>query len=280
MNTASKRARFSSSWLILYPLLAIGALAAILPFVWTLSTSLKTPAQVFSYPPEWIPNPFAWENYSKGFRVIGGRTFLNSVIFAGSIVLLQGLVTTMGGFAFARLKFPFRNQIFLLYLGTMMIPPQVTMIPTFIVVVNLGWINTYQGLIVPIVAQGAFGTFMFRQFFAKIPNELYESARLDGANPLQLYWKLTLPLSRPVLTAYGVITFLTAWNMYLWPLIVVRSNEMKVVPMAIAELAGGMSQDRGVQMAAVSLSILPILVLWTIGQRWFVEGIAMTGMKG
>jgi len=278
--TPAKRTHISTSWLVLYPLLVIGALAAVLPFVWTLSTSLKAPAQVFSYPPEWIPNPIEWSNYSKAFDTISGRTFLNSVIFAGSIVILQGLVTTMGGFAFARLRFPFRDQLFLLYLGTMMIPPQVTMIPTFIVVVRLGWIDTYQGLIVPIVAQGAFGTFMFRQFFAKIPNELYESARLDGANPLQLYWKLTLPLSRPVLTAYGVITFLTAWNMYLWPLIVIRTNEKKVVPMAIAELAAGMSQDRGVQMAAVSLSILPILALWIIGQKWFVEGIAMTGMKG
>jgi multiple sugar transport system permease protein len=278
--TPPKKTRISPSWFVLYPLLVIGALAAILPFVWTLSTSLKEPSQVFSYPPEWIPNPIEWGNYSKAWDTISGRTFLNSVIFAGSIVIFQGLVTTMGGFAFARLRFPFRDQIFLLYLGTMMIPPQVTMIPTFIVVVNLGWIDTYQGLIVPVVAQGAFGTFMFRQFFAKIPNELYESARLDGANPLQLYWKLTLPLSRPVMTAYGVITFLTAWNMYLWPLIVIRTSEKKVVPMAIAELAAGMSQDRGVQMAAVTLSVLPILALWIIGQKWFVEGIAMTGMKG
>ncbi|MEA2514027.1 MAG: multiple sugar transport system permease protein [Thermomicrobiales bacterium] len=277
---SDKRFRFTPSWLVLYPLLVLGALAAVIPFLWTLSTSLKGPEEVFAYPPRWIPSPFVWSNYADAFHIISGRTFLNSVIFAASIVLFQGLVTTMGGFAFARLRFPFRDQVFLLYLGTMMIPPQVTMIPTFIVVVELGWINTYQGLIVPIVAQGAFGTFMFRQFFAKIPNELYESARLDGANPLQLYLQLTLPLSRPVLTAYGVITFLTAWNMYLWPLIVVRSTEMKVVPMAIAELAGGFSRDRGVEMAAVSLSILPILVLWVIGQRWFVEGIALTGMKG
>jgi multiple sugar transport system permease protein len=277
---SDKRVRFSPSWLILYPVLLVGALIAVVPFVWTLSTSLKIPSQVFVYPPQWIPHPIEWANYSKAFNLVSGRTFLNSVIFASSIVVLQGLVTTMGGFAFARLRFPFRDQLFLLYLGTMMIPPQVTMIPTFIVVVKLGWINTYQGLVVPIIAQGAFGTFMFRQFFAKIPNELYESARLDGANPLQLYWGLTLPLSRPVMTAYGVITFLTAWNLYLWPLIVVRSNEMKVVPMAIAELAGGFSQDRGVEMAAVALSVLPILVLWIIGQRWFVEGIALTGLKG
>ena len=272
--------RLSPAWLLLMVPLLAGALINVVPFLWTLSTSLKVPSQVFVYPPEWIPDPIEWSNYAEAFDRVSGRVFLNSFIFAGSIVLFQGLVTTMGGFAFARLRFPLRDQLFLLYLGTLMIPPQVTMIPTFIVVVELGWINTYQGLIVPIVAQGAFGTFMFRQFFLKLPNELYESARLDGANPLQLYWRLTIPLSRPVLTAYGVITFLTAWNLYLWPLIVVRSTELKVVPIAIAELSGGFSQDRGVEMAAVSLSILPILALWIIGQKWFVEGIAMTGLKG
>jgi multiple sugar transport system permease protein len=280
MNQSEDSRSFRTSWLILYPLLALGALAMTIPFIWTLSTSLKGQEDVFAYPPKWIPNPFVWGNYADAFDVVSGRAFLNSFIFASTIVICQGIVTTMGGFAFARLKFPFRDQLFLLYLGTMMIPPQVTMIPTFIVVVRLGWIDTYQGLIVPIVAQGAFGTFMFRQFFAKLPNEMYESARLDGANPLRLYWDLTLPLSRPVMTAYGVITFLTAWNLYLWPLIVVRSSELKVVPMAIAEVSGVMSTERGVQMAAVSLSILPILILWVIGQRWFVEGIAMTGMKG
>lgn len=260
--------------------LVVGAALNLVPFIWTLSTSLKSPSEVFAYPPTWIPDPFVWENYLDAFRRVNPRVFLNSAIFAGSIVLLQGMITMMGGFAFARLNFPFKNQVFLAYLATLMVPTQVTMIPTFIIVVNLGWIDSYSGLIIPILAQGAFGTFMFRQFFMKIPNELYEAARLDGANPWQLFWRLTVPLSRPVMTAYGVITFLTAWNMYLWPLIVIRTPDLKVVPMAIAELSGGYSQDRGVEMAAVSLSVLPVLVLWIIGQRWFVEGISMTGMKG
>ncbi|MGH2550965.1 MAG: carbohydrate ABC transporter permease, partial [Thermomicrobiales bacterium] len=189
-------------------------------------------------------------------------------------------VTTMGGIAFARIHFPYRNVRILTYLGTMMIPPQVTLIPTYIVVVKLDWVNTYQGLIIPIVAQGAFGTFLFRQFFLRLPDEMYEAARLDGASYWQQFWRLTLPLSRPVMTAYGIITFLTAWKMYLWPLIVVRSPELKVLPMAVAELSGNASQDRGVMMAAVALSIAPILVLYLAAQRWFVEGIAMTGTKG
>lgn len=276
----SERIRRFGPWAPLGILLLLGAAINLIPFLWMISTSLKVPTQVFAYPPVWIPRPINWGNYRTAFNQVGGRAFLNSLIFSVSIVVFQGLVTTMGGFAFARLKFPGRNAIFLIYLGTLMIPPQVTLIPTFIVVVKLHWINTYQGLIVPIIAQGAFGTFMFRQFFLKIPNDLYESARLDGANPWQLYWRLTIPLSRPVLTAYGVITFLTAWNMFLWPLIVVRSEKLQVVPMVIAEMSTGVGVDRGIVMAAVTLSILPIFVLWIVGQRWFVEGIAMTGMKG
>ena len=271
---------WSPGRLLVFAILVIGAVLNVVPFIWSISTSLKTPAEVFAYPPTWIPNPFKWGNYLEALRQVGPRVFLNSVVFSASIVILQGLITMMGGFAFARLRFPGRDLIFLLYLGTMMVPTQVTMISTFIIVVNLGWVNSYPGLIVPVLAQGAFGTFMFRQFFLKVPNELYEAARLDGANPWQLFWRLTVPLSRPVMTAYGVITFLTAWNMYLWPLIIVRSPELKVVPMAIAELSGGFSQDRGVEMAAVTLSVLPVFVLWIIGQRWFVEGISMTGMKG
>ena len=277
--TTSPVRRISTKTLIIVALLA-GAAINLLPFIWMISTSLKSPSEVFQYPPAWIPNPFVWHNYTEGFRRVNGRVFFNSAFFAVSIVLLQGLVTTMGGFAFARIKFPFRNAIFLIYLGTMMIPPQVTLIPTYIIVVKFGWVNTYQGLILPIVAQGAFGTFLFRQFFMRLPDEMYEAARLDGASYWQQYWRFTLPLSKPVLIAYSVLTFLTAWKMYLWPLIVVRSQELKVVPMAIADLSGNASQDRGVMMAAVGLSILPILILYIVAQRWFVEGIAMSGQKG
>lgn len=260
--------------------LGIGALINIVPFLWMLSTSLKSNSQAFSYPPTWIPDPFVWQNYVDAFKRVNGRVFFNTAFFAYAIVVLQGSFALMSGFAFARINFPYRNTVFLIYLGTMMIPPQVTLIPTYIVVVNLGWVSTYQGMIIPVVAQGAFGTFLFRQFFMRLPNEMYEAARLDGANYWQQFWTFTLPLARPVILAYSIITFLTAWKMYLWPLIVVRSPDLKVLPMAIAELSGNASQDRGVMMAAVALSILPILILYILAQRWFVEGIAMSGQKG
>jgi len=273
-------ARRISTKTLLFGTLIVGALISVFPFYWMLTTSLKNNHEVFLYPPTWIPDPFAWSNYKDGFERVNGRVFFNSAFFSISIVLLQGLVTTMGGFAFARIKFPFRGPIFILYLSTLMIPPQVTLIPTFLVVVNLDWVDTYKGLIIPIVAQGAFGTFLFRQFFLRLPNEMYEAARLDGAGYWQQFWRLTLPLSRPALTAYGIITFLTAWKMYLWPVIVVRSEDLKLLTIAIAEMSGNASQERGVMMAAVTLSIAPILVMYIVAQRWFVEGIAMTGQKG
>ncbi len=275
--------RMTRNPLITALLLAIligAALINLVPFLWMVSTSLKPLSKVFAYPPEWIPHPIKWSNYPNAIRIVNGRVFLNSAIVTCGIVLLQGLVTTMGGFAFARLRFPFRDQLFLLYLGTLLIPAQVTLIPAYIVIVHLHWVNTYQGIIIPTVAHGAFGTFLFRQFFLRIPDEYYEAARLDGANYWQQFWTLTLPLSRPVLSAYGIITFLNAWKLYLWPLIVVRSPQMKVVPMAIAELSGTAGEDRAVMMAAVALSILPLLLLWIVAQKWIIQGIASTGLKG
>ena len=265
---------------LLFVVLVAAALANLIPFLWMISTSLKPLSKVFAYPPEWIPNPIKWSNYPNALHVVHPRVFLNSVIVACGIVLIQGLVTTMGGFAFARLRFPFRDQFFLLYFGTILIPSQVTLIPSYIVIVHLGWVNTYQGIIAPVVAHGAFGTFLFRQFFLRIPDEFYEAARLDGTNYWQQFWQLTLPLSRPVLSAYGILTFLNAWKLYLWPLIVIRSPDMKVLPMAIAELSGSAGEDRAVMMAAVALSILPLLVLWIVAQKWIIQGIASSGLKG
>ncbi|MDQ2787995.1 MAG: carbohydrate ABC transporter permease [Chloroflexota bacterium] len=265
---------------LLLLILIAAALVNLVPFLWMVSTSLKPLSKVFAYPPEWIPHPIKWSNYPDALHVINPRVFLNSVIVACSIVLIQGLVTTMGGFAFARLRFPFRDQIFLLYLGTILIPSQVTLIPSYIVIVHLGWVDTYQGIIAPVIAHGAFGTFLFRQFFLRIPDEYYEAARLDGANYWQQFWRLTLPLSRPVLSAYGILTFLNAWKLYLWPLIVVRTPQMKVLPMAIADLSGSAGEDRAVMMAAVALSILPLLILWVVAQKWIIQGIASSGLKG
>ena len=264
-----------------YLLLAIGAVTMVIPFAFMVSTSLKPPTQVFLFPPQWIPKPVTWSNYSTALEVMGIRTFLNTIFFTVSVVLGQGLVTTMGGYAFARLKFPARDTLFLAYLGTMMIPSQVTMIPAYLVVVYLNWQNSYPGLIVPILASGAFGTFLFRQFFKQIPEELTDAALIDGANHLTIYARIILPLSKPALAAYGVITMLNAWNMFVWPLIIVNSRELWVLTLAISQLSGELGGARlHILMAAVSLSVLPLLAFYIFGQRFFVQSVAMTGLKG
>jgi multiple sugar transport system permease protein len=266
--------------IMIYAALIFGAFFMVMPFLFMISTSLKPQNQVFLYPPRWIPNPIVWANYPTAAVRLTAMAFLNSVIFTSVIVLGQGLITTMGGFAFARLKFPGKNAIFLCYLGTMMIPFVVTMIPTFVIVARLGWQDTYQGLIVPILAHGAFGTFLFRQFFMTIPEEIGDAATVDGANPLDVYWRIYLPLSKPAMTAYGVITALAAWNNYIWPLIVVQTKELRPLTLVIAQFASQMNAELHILMACVALSLLPIFLLYLLGQRFFVEGVAMSGIKG
>ena len=266
--------------ILTYLALLAGGVTMLVPFVFMLSTSLKPPTQVLLIPPEWIPRPVRWANYADALEVLGWRTFLNTIFFSASIVLGQGLVTTMGGYGFTRLRFPGREPLFLAYLGTMMIPSQVTMIPAYIVVVTLNWHDTYAGMIIPILASGAFGTFLFRQFFKQIPDELADAALIDGANHLTIYWRIYLPLSRPAMTAYGVITALTAWNMYVWPLIIVKSPELWVLTLALSILSGRMANDFHILMAGVTLSTAPLLALYLFGQRYFVQGVTMSGLKG
>ncbi len=277
---APRRPSAALGTLSVYVVLVVGACIMLYPFAYMLSTSLKSPAQVYVFPPNWIPTPIMWSNYVAAFGRMGLRPFANSFLFTSAVVLGQGMVTTMGGYAFARLKFPGRNVLFIAYLGTMMIPAVVVSIPLFVIIARLGWQDTYQGLIVPILASGAFGTFLFRQFFMTMPEELGEAATIDGANPLGVFWRIYLPLSKPALSAYGVITALSAWNLYLWPLIVTQSEELKVVTLVIAQFSGSMNTQLNLMMAAVAISLSPIFLLYVLGQRFFVEGIAMTGLKG
>jgi multiple sugar transport system permease protein len=282
MAVAAQSVRFRVNWgtILIYVVLIFGAAVMLYPFVYMLSTSLKSPAQVYVFPPRWIPTPVVWSNYVTAFGRLGIRPFLNSFLFTAAVVLGQGLVTTMGGYAFARLRFPYRNALFVAYLGTLMVPFVVVSIPLFVIIARLGWQDTYQGLILPILANGAFGTFLFRQFFLTIPEELGDAATVDGANHLDIFARIYLPLSTPALTAYGVITALSAWNLYLWPLIVLQSDELKPVTLIIAQFSSSMNAQLNIMMAAVGIALLPMFILYVIGQRFFVEGVAMTGLKG
>lgn len=275
-----RRRRTSPARLALHAALIAGSVLMLLPFAWMLSTSLKLPAETFSYPPVWIPSRLAWENYTKAVTVMPfGRFYLNSLIVTISVTTLQIVTSSLAAFAFARLRFPGRNALFLLYLATLMIPFQVTMIPNFILVRLLGWYDTYQALILP-PAFSAFSTFLLRQYFMGIPFDLDQAARIDGASSLRIWWSVILPLSGPVLAALAIFVSLNSWNDFLWPLIVTNSQEMRTLPVGLSSFQGQFKVEWNLLMAGSVIAMLPVLVVYVIGQRWLIRGITLSGLGG
>jgi len=276
------RRRISSGWgaLALHAFLLAGGVVMLLPFAWMLSTSLKTPPETFTYPPIWIPKTIAWDNYAKTVAAMPfGRFYLNSLIVTVSVTVLQILTSSLAAFAFARLRFRGRNALFLLYLATLMIPFQVTMIPNFIIVRLLGWYDTYQALILP-PAFSAFSTFLLRQYFMGIPFDLDEAARIDGASSFRIWWSIILPLSGPVLAALAIFVSLNTWNDFLWPLIVTNSPEMRTLPVGLSTFQGQFKVEWNLLMAGSVIAMLPVLAVYIISQRWFIRGITLSGMGG
>jgi len=266
-------------WLIFFVLL-IGALLMCGPFIWMLSTSLKPSAEVFRFPPTLLsahPQP---ANYGRIFSTIPfGQALTNSVIVASSVTLLQLLVCSMAAYAFACLRFRGREMLFLIYLAALMVPSQVTLIPNFILIRNLGWIDTYQGLILP-YAFSSFGTFLLRQYMKTIPIELIEAARIDGANHAQIYAGVVLPLALPALGALAIFTFVAQWNNFLWPLITTSKPSMQVTTVALASLQGQFNTDWPLLMTGSVLAIVPMLVVFALGNRSFISGITTGGFGG
>jgi multiple sugar transport system permease protein len=276
----NRRPRFRRSHLLLHAALIVGSFIMLLPFAWMLSTSLKERAQVFTYPPIWIPSPIVWNNYAETIQSMPfGRFYFNSFFVATSVTILQLLVSSLSAFAFARLRFPFRDQIFLLYLATLMIPFQVTMIPNFILMRQLRWFDTYLALILP-PAFSAFSTFLLRQYFRGIPFDLDEAARMDGASSLRIWWQVVLPLAGPVLAALGIFIFLGNWNDFLWPLVITNSVEMRTLPVGLSTFQGQHSTQWNLLMAGSVISIVPVLIIYIAAQKWIVQGITLSGMGG
>jgi len=278
--------RIHPAWKIIAYVIAISiAISMILPFLWMVSTSLKDNNQIFMIPPQWIPKPVHWENYKKVFELLNfGRYYLNTIIVTAGRMVGMFFVCTMAGYAFARLKFPGREVLFILLLSSLMIPFEVLMVPTFILIKKLHWINTYQALIIP-QALGAFGgafnVFLMRQFFATIPKELEEAAIIEGASPFKIFWNIMLPLVKPAIASLVIFTFSSAWNDFTYPLIVTNTDDMKVLSLGIAGFKGfreGMTQWN-LMMASATISILPVVIVFLCAQKYFVEGITTTGMK-
>lgn len=261
-------------------LLLIGAVTMIIPFLWMLSTSLKSDQQAYIFPPIWIPDPIVWGNYATVWNALPfDRFFINSAVVSVFVTFGQLLTCSLGAFAFARLRFPGREPLFVAYLATMMIPFQVTMIPVFILVKYLRWLDTYQGLIVPMIFS-AYGTFLLRQFFLTIPKDLEDSAKIDGCGYFRIYWSIVLPLSKPALATLGIFVFMWSWNNFLWPLLIVNSLDMKTLPLGLAYFLGQYTIYWNLLMAGTTISLLPVLIVFFFAQRYFIEGITLTGLKG
>jgi len=256
------------------------ALAMIFPFIWMLSTSLKPEDEVFTWPPRLLHWPPVWSNYSVAWQIAPfGRYFLNTAIVAVSVTGVSLFLNSLAAYAFARLRFRGRDLLFMLLLATMMIPFQVTMIPTFLILKQLGWLDSYLGLTVPGFA-GAFGIFMLRQFMLSIPEDLLDAARMDGCTEFRIYRQIVLPLCKPALATLAVFTFMGAWNDFILPLLVVKSGEMRTLTLAVAALSSGLYvMSFPLMMAAATFVILPVIAAFLVSQRFFTRSIVLGGLK-
>ncbi len=264
---------------VTYAILLFVALTMLIPFIWMVSTSLMDKMEVFQFPPKFIPNQPKWSNYKNALTIVPfNRYFINSTIMVVTVVPVQLLFCAMAAYAFSRMSFPGRDSIFWMFLSTMMIPGIVTLIPSFLIVKALNWIDTYWALIVPSFFS-VWGTFLLRQFFLTLPKNLEDAARIDGASEWMIFWRIVLPLSKPALATLGIFAFMATWKAFMWPLLVTRTDKMRTVEVGIAYFKTQFEVNWPYQMAAAVVVMIPIIVIFLIAQKYFVEGIALTGMK-
>ncbi|MCQ2957451.1 MAG: carbohydrate ABC transporter permease [Candidatus Gastranaerophilales bacterium] len=266
---------------ISYLILILGVITMIAPFLWMLVTSFMQDSQIFSYPPQFVPKPFITDNYSSvATKMPIMRYFYNSLLVAVLTTIGQVIIASMAGFAFAKLNFKFKEPLFLIILATMMIPPQVNIIPLFYVMKELHWIDTFQALILPGLF-GGFGIFLMRQWFKSIPNALLEAAKIDGCNWFQIYYKVALPLALPALSTLAIFTFITSWNGFMWPLIVTNSDTIRTLPVALAGFKGSFREtiEWGQLMACAVITTIPAILIFIAGQKFFIKGIMNASVK-
>lgn len=271
-------------WQILtYALLLIATMLVAFPLFWMVVTSLKPDLHaVLQIPPSLIPDPPTWENFARAWQAAPfGRYTLNSIIVSSSVVVLQVFNACLTAYVFARIKFRGRDLLFVLFLITMMVPSQVTVVPLYGLLTKLGWLDSYQGLIIPFAAS-SFGTFLIRQAFLSIPEDMIDAATIDGAGHFQILRHVMIPLSRPAIIAFALLTFKWRWNDYFWVLIMTSSDAMRTLPIGVVMIRAGAEGGSSwhIVMAATIIVLLPLLIIFAIGQKYFVEGVTHTGMKG
>lgn len=279
-----KRRRTSSELvtrLLLYLAILLGAIIFAIPFYWMIRTALMPKWQVYRFPPEWIPAELIWTNFQDPFKVFPfGRWFLNSAIVAFLCALGTALSASMVGFSFARLRFPLRDILFVVVLATMILPEHVRLIPSYLMYVWLGWVDTILPLVVPTWLAPAFFVFLMRQFFMTIPKDYDDAAYIDGCNPLSLFWRIHLPLSLPALGVVIIFQLTFQWNDFLNPLIYLHKVNDFTIALGLRLFQGQMSNNMQTLMAASLLAVLPTLIVFFFAQRYFVQGIVVSGVKG
>jgi len=263
-----------------YLVLALGAVLMLMPFAWMLSTSLKTKSALVIYPPQWIPKPIMWENYERAISSFPFFQYLwNNVKISGLVVLGTLVTSSLAGYAFARMRFKGRDALFLVILAMMMIPSQVTMIPVFLLVRDLGMIDSHSSLIIPTLVS-PLNIFIMRQYFLTLPRDLDDAAYVDGSMPLRTFSTIFLPLAAPPLAAISVLTFVGVWNSFIWPLILISDKSKHMMSVGLLIFQNQYITEYHLMMAATLLSLLPVFTVYLFTQRYFVEGIAISGLKG
>lgn len=281
LGRTKRRARRVAIAAVLYALLALVAVLMLGPFLWMLSSSLKAEGDIFLFPPRAIPNPPQWHNYVETVQAMPFHLFtLNSFKIATLGTVGSVLTCSLAAYAFARLQFPGREKLFVVLLATMMIPGQVTMIPTFLIMKFIGWTNSHNALIAPHFFGGAFGTFLLRQFFLTIPNDLEDAARVDGASHFRIYWQIFVPLAKPALATLAVFVFMGAWNDLVGPVIYLSDIEKMTLTVGLAMFRGYNIVRWHLVMAGAVINVVPILTIYVLAQKYFVQGVTLSGLKG
>ena len=274
-----KKRKISGGKIVKYLVIILVSLTMVLPFVWMLSASLKAETEIFGFPIKWIPETFQWDNYTKVWTTVPfGLYYLNTLKIAVITTVLVVINSSLAGYAFAKIKFPESNRLFFIYIATMMIPYQVMMIPQFMLMNQLGLVNTHWALII-LGTFNPFGVFLFRQFFLSIPDELLEAARIDGLSEFGIYWKIIMPLSKPAIATLVIFSFMHAWNDFLGPLIYLTSDRLYTLQLGIQHFITEYNTEYSLLMAAAVSAIVPTIIVYFLAQDHFIKGVANTGIK-
>ena len=280
LNRPAKPSGPAITRFVIHVILIAGAIVLLLPIAWMLSTSLKDLGAVLIIPPQWIPDELRWSNYLEVFQVTPfARFILNTTIITFLSVVGKLLSCSLVAFAFARLRWRGRNTVFLIMLATLMLPPQVTLIPQFVIYRDLGWIDTFLPLILPHWFGGPFATFLLRQYFMTLPTELDDAARIDGASYFGIYWRIIMPLAKPGLAAVAIFTFNGSWNDFLGPLIYLHSQSNYTIQMGLRMFQDQYYTSWNLLMAASLIAMIPVVIIFFFAQRYFIQGIVFTGIK-